>query len=72
MKVTREKTEDHQAFLTVEMSPEEIEEASKATYQRLVQRMNVPGFRKGKAPRQFLVRHERSVLITTACPTIRS
>ena len=57
MKVTREKTEDHQAFLTVELSPEEIEEASKATYLRLVQRVNVPGFRKGKAPRQFLVRH---------------
>ena len=57
MKVTREKTEDHQVFLTIEMAPEEIEESSQATYRRLVQRVNVPGFRKGKAPRPLLVRH---------------
>ncbi len=57
MKVIKEKTEDHQVFLTIEMAPEEIEEASQATYRRLVQRINVPGFRKGKAPRPLLVRH---------------
>lgn len=57
MKVTREKTEDHQVFLTIEMAPEEIEQASQTTYRRLVQRVNVPGFRKGKAPRPLLVRH---------------
>jgi len=57
VKVTREKTEDHQVFLTIEMAPEEIEEASQATYLRLVHRVNVPGFRKGKAPRPLLVRH---------------
>ncbi len=39
------------------MAPEEIEESSQTTYRRLVQRVNVPGFRKGKAPRPLLVRH---------------
>lgn len=57
MKVTTEKTENRQVFLTIEMAPEEIEESSQATYRRLVQRVNVPGFRKGKAPRPLLVRH---------------
>ena len=57
MKVTTEKTENRQVFLTIELAPEEIEESSQATYRRLVQRVNVPGFRKGKAPRPLLVRH---------------
>ena len=57
MKVTNEKTEDHQAFLTIEMEPEEIEESLAASYKRLVKKANIPGFRKGKAPREVMERY---------------
>lgn len=57
MKVTREKTEDCQAFLTIEMEAAEIAESLEASYHRLAQRTNIPGFRKGKAPRSVLERH---------------
>jgi len=54
VKVTREKTENCQAFLTVEMEPDEVEESLKQSYQRLAKKANIPGFRKGKAPRAVL------------------
>ena len=57
MKVTNEKTENCQAFLTVEMEPDEIEESLERSYHRLVSKTAVPGFRKGKAPRAILERH---------------
>lgn len=57
MKVTRDKTEDRQAFLTIEMEPQEVAEALTAAYQRLAKRANIPGFRKGKAPRALLERY---------------
>ncbi|MCH8865047.1 MAG: trigger factor [Chloroflexi bacterium] len=57
MKVTREKTESSQAFLTVEMEPVEVEEALKKARGRLSRKANIPGFRKGKAPRDILERH---------------
>ncbi len=57
MKVTRDKTENSQAFLTIEMEPPEIEEALKEAYHHLVQKANIPGFRKGKAPRAIVERY---------------
>jgi trigger factor len=57
VKVTREKTENSQAFLTVELEPAEVEESLKGAYLRLVKRANIPGFRKGKAPRAVLERY---------------
>ncbi len=57
MKVTNEKTEDSQVFLTIEMEPAEMEESLENSYRRLVKKVNVPGFRKGKAPRAILERH---------------
>ncbi len=57
MKVTKEKTESSQAFLTIEMEPAEVEESLAQAYQRLVKRANIPGFRKGKAPRAILERY---------------
>ncbi len=57
MKVTNEKTENHQAFLTVEMEPAEMEESLENSYRRLVKKIDIPGFRKGKAPRAILERH---------------
>jgi len=57
VKVTREKTENSQAFLTIEMEPAEVEESLKESYNRLVKKTNIPGFRKGKAPREMLERY---------------
>ena len=50
MKVAREKEENCQVFLRVEMEPAEVEEYLKESYHHLVKRANIPGFRKGKAP----------------------
>ena len=57
MKVTNEKTENRQAFLTVEMEPAEMEKSLEEAYRRLVKRANIPGFRKGKAPRDVIERY---------------
>ena len=57
MKVTNEKTENRQAYLTVEIEPAEVEIGTEKAYRRLVNRVNVPGFRRGKAPRVIFERH---------------
>ena len=57
MKVTREKTESRQAFLTIEMEPAELKESLEKSYKRLAKRASIPGFRKGKAPRAVLERY---------------
>lgn len=57
MKVTREKTENSQAFLTIEMELAEVEEYLEKSYHRLVGKVKIPGFRKGKAPRAILERY---------------
>jgi len=64
VKVTNEKTENSQVFLTIEMEPTEVEESSENVYRKLVKKVNVPGFRRGKAPRAVLERHVgREVLL---------
>jgi len=57
MKVTEEKTENSQAFLTIEMEPAEVEESLVESYRHLAKRTNIPGFRKGKAPRAIVERY---------------
>jgi trigger factor len=57
VKVTKEKEEKSQAFITVEVEPTEVETYMEKAYQRLVKRANIPGFRKGKAPRAILERY---------------
>jgi trigger factor len=57
VRVTKEKTENSQAFLTIEMEPTEVEEYLDKSYYRLVRKTSVPGFRKGKAPREILERY---------------
>jgi trigger factor len=54
VKATLDKTENRQAYLTIEMEPAEVEEGLKKAYNRLVQKAKIPGFRKGKAPRPIL------------------
>jgi trigger factor len=57
LKVTNEKTENRQAYLKIEVEPPEIETAKEKAYHRLVKRVNVPGFRRGNAPRPVFERH---------------
>jgi trigger factor len=54
VKVTQDKIESRQAYLTIELEPTETEEGLKKAYNRLVQKANIPGFRKGKVPRPIL------------------
>lgn len=54
MKVTVDKTENRQAYLTIEMEQAEVDEGLNKAYTRLVQKYNIPGFRKGKTPRPIL------------------
>ncbi len=57
MKVTKEKEENRQAYLAIEMEPAEMEEALEDSYKKLAQKVEIPGFRKGKAPRTLVERH---------------
>ena len=54
MKVSQDAVEDRQATLNIEMEPEDMEGYLDRAYRRLVQRLSIPGFRKGKAPRQVV------------------
>lgn len=55
MKVNNvEKLEKNQVALTIEIGAEEFEAAVEAAYRRKVRSMNIPGFRKGKAPRRIV------------------
>jgi trigger factor len=51
-----ERTEHSEVTLKVEVEPERLAKATDRAYQRLVQRVSIPGFRKGKAPRKILER----------------
>ncbi|MBG7617226.1 MAG: trigger factor [Chloroflexi bacterium] len=57
MKVKENKTENNQAILTIEASAEEMEEYKCKAYKKLVKKLNIPGFRKGKAPRNILEKY---------------
>lgn len=57
MKVTSDKIENSQAYLTIEMAPAEVEESLEKSYSRLVKRTKIPGFRVGKAPRAVFERY---------------
>ena len=49
---TMEKLEGSKVKLTIEVSAEQFEAATQKAYQKAGKRFNVPGFRKGKAPRK--------------------
>ena len=57
MKVLTKKIEGRQALLTIEIEPGEVEKGLNDSYNRLVKKTNIPGFRKGKAPRSVLEQH---------------
>jgi len=57
VKVSAEPLPDSQVVLQIEIEPEQMERSLERAYRRLVQRAEIPGFRKGKAPREMLERH---------------
>lgn len=54
MSLQVEKLEKNMAKLTIEVAAEEFEKAVERSYQKNKGKMSIPGFRKGKVPRQML------------------
>ncbi len=54
MSLQVEKLENNMAKLTIEVPAEELEKAIQGAYQKNRNRISVPGFRKGKAPRKMI------------------
>lgn len=56
MKVTAERIPASKVLLKVEIPPDEVQKAIEKTFRDLSQRVRVPGFRPGKAPRNLVER----------------
>ncbi|MEB3328453.1 MAG: trigger factor [Candidatus Sericytochromatia bacterium] len=56
MKVTLEKKEKNQVHLEVEVDLDHVKRGLEHAYRQASQQVNIPGFRKGKAPRQLVER----------------
>ena len=54
MSLQVEKLEKNMAKLTIEVSAEELEKALQNAYQKQKSKISIPGFRKGKVPRQMI------------------
>ncbi len=54
MKVTAEKIDAHKVVLELEVPQPEVAKAVDRAYHKLAAQVNIPGFRKGKAPRKIL------------------
>jgi len=57
VKVTTQRLPESQVLLEIEVDPDQMQRSLDKAYRRLVQRIEVPGFRKGKTPRDMLERH---------------
>ena len=54
MELQIEKLEKNMAKLTIEVPAEEFSRAVVAAYQKNKNKINIPGFRKGKAPKKMI------------------
>lgn len=54
MKVTAERIDNHQVILEIEVPQAEVSKAIDRAYTKLANKINIPGFRKGKAPRKII------------------
>ena len=54
MSLQVEKMEKNMAKLTIEVSAEELEKAIQGAYLKNKNKITLPGFRKGKAPRKMI------------------
>ena len=54
MKITQEEVVDRQTVLNIDLEDEDLNPYLDQGYRKVVQRTNIPGFRKGKAPRRII------------------
>lgn len=54
MKVTAERIDNHKMVLNLEIPQTEVAKALEKAYRKLANQVNIPGFRKGKAPRKVV------------------
>lgn len=66
MKVTQEKLPDSQVGLTIEIPAEMSKQTYEKVLQKLIRTANVPGFRRGKVPRQVFLQRFGAVQIKAA------
>jgi trigger factor len=57
LNIQTEHLENHTARLTVEVAPERLESAKQSVVRKLARGLEVPGFRKGKAPSHLVLRY---------------
>lgn len=57
MKATMEKIDNSKVVFEIEVPQAEVTKAVEKAYRKLANKVNVPGFRKGKTPRNILERH---------------
>jgi trigger factor len=73
MKVEAEKIENNQVVLKIEVPTEEVTKAIDKAYHKLANQVNIPGFRKGKAPRKILeVRLGKEAILDEAFEIVAS
>lgn len=71
MKVSLVEQAQSQVVLNIEVEPPELEEHLNRAYRKTVQRVNIPGFRRGKAPRSVVEREfGRDALMEEALETL--
>jgi trigger factor len=54
LKITREDSSQLQVSLNIELESDDIEPYLERSYKRVVNRVQIPGFRPGKAPRYIV------------------
>ena len=55
MKVTTEKIDNHKVVLEITVPQEEVKKGLDLAFAKLSKKINIPGFRKGKVPRNVLI-----------------
>lgn len=55
MKVTTEKIDNHKVVLEIQVPQEEVKNGLDLAFAKLSKKVNIPGFRKGKVPRNVLI-----------------
>ena len=54
MKAIAERLDNNKVALTIEVDAAKVDAALERAYRKVAQQVNIPGFRKGKAPRKII------------------